>query len=213
MKRAETLRHFDAAKLLELDLSASVLADVKHRYQQNRLEILDLRNRATREAWVDSARFNEEVRKLERELRHQLGPDDYDVLLYATGKPNRVVLQQVLAGSSAEDAGLEPEDVVVRYGTLEIFHPSDLAEASTRSATSSNIKLGTTRRGSRGIRRVAWAVPAPAPAELSRARACFNTCEISTATETTGRVRPALTGAAAKIWHARTWTALTWVTA
>lgn len=149
MQHAGTLRRFDAAKLLEQDLSASVVADVKHRYEQNRLEILHLRDRAIREAWVDSARFDEEVRKLERGLRHQLGPDDYDVLLYATGEPNRVVLQQVLAGSSAEDAGLEPEDVVVRYGTREIFHPSDLVEATTAGQIGESVELTVIRGAER----------------------------------------------------------------
>ena len=144
-RRVGTLRHFDQTKLLEQGFGEALVADIQQRYEQNRLEILELRDRATREAWVDSPRFEDEVIGLERGLRNQLGPDDYDVLLYATGEPNRVVLQRVIEGSSAADAGLEADDVVVRYAGREIFRPGDLLAATSAGQAGEMVEIAVTR--------------------------------------------------------------------
>ena len=144
-RRVGTLRHFDQAKLLEQGLREALVADIQQRYEQNRLEILELRDRATREAWVNSPRFEDEVIELEQGLRNQLGPDDYDVLLYATGEPNRVVLQRVLAGSSAAEAGLEADDVVVRYASREIFRPRDLLDATSAGQAGEMVEIAVIR--------------------------------------------------------------------
>ena len=56
------------------------------------MERLYLRDRASRENWLDSDRFREALRKLESRsetLRNELGDDGYDRYLYASGGSNR----------------------------------------------------------------------------------------------------------------------------
>jgi len=143
--RVRNFRHFDQAKLLEQGFAEALADDIRRSYEQNQLEILELRDRATREAWVDSPRFEDEVVALEQDLRTRLGPNDYDVLLYATGEPNRVILQRVIEGSSAAGAGLEADDVVVRYANREIFRPRDLLAATSAGRAGEMVEIAVIR--------------------------------------------------------------------
>ena len=54
--------------------------------------------------------------------------DEYDRMLYASGKQNRVVLSHVLHGSPAQNAGLETGDVVLSYDDVRIFTDDDSVE-------------------------------------------------------------------------------------
>ena len=61
--------------------------------------------------------------------QEELGDDDYDLLLYASGRNNRVLLSDVLQNSPAAAAGIEPGDLLVRYDDRAVFNTRDLLSA------------------------------------------------------------------------------------
>ena len=67
------------------------------------------------------AREWQELRASLNGLRTELGDDDYDRYLYATGQPNRLSITDVLEGSPAKQAGIRPGDVLVSYAGQRVF--------------------------------------------------------------------------------------------
>lgn len=85
---------------------------------------VELNDRARREGWIDTSRYNEEMEALSTfnsPVRNELGDDRYDRYLYAMGRPNRVIVGGVMPTSQAEKAGLSRGDVVVRYGGESVY--------------------------------------------------------------------------------------------
>ena len=138
---------FDAARLLASGLAedeVARLAEVHDRYQ---LDQLYLRNQAVREGWQQTPRFQHEGRALEQELRTELGELDYDRLLWASGRPNRVAVANVLARSPAEQAGLAPGDVILRYDDRAIFDLHDIVTATTEGELGTQVPVDLSRGG------------------------------------------------------------------
>jgi hypothetical protein len=138
---------FDSDALLALDIPADEVARLRELYETNQLDILYLRDQAAREGWMNRPRFREEMRDLRSSLQNELDPSQYDLLLYATGRPNRVVLQGVLSGSPAERAGLRDGDVILRYGDQTILNARELSRATTSGRAGSSVPLEVLRDG------------------------------------------------------------------
>ena len=118
-------------------LAAGVEPGVASEYlrRQNRLEMerLELRDRASRQGWLDSDRFLEQLGKLEADvgaLREEIGDDSYDRFLYLTGQPNRVLVASVIDDSPAQLAGMEAGDIVLDYADSRVFSFTDLRNAT-----------------------------------------------------------------------------------
>ncbi len=123
--------------LLAAGIDPTTAADIKRRRDDLTLAEIYLRDQATREQWLDSPRFRQEMEDIDRQrtsIRDEIGDDRYDRYLAALGEPNRVRIAEVLAASPAADAGLQPGDLVLRYGDTRIFAPDDLV-SETRSGT------------------------------------------------------------------------------
>jgi len=60
-----------------------------------------------------------------------------------------VRIQNVAVGSPADKAGLERDDIVVRFGNMEIHHGEELVEAVRESETGQEISLEVIHRGQR----------------------------------------------------------------
>jgi S1-C subfamily serine protease len=71
-----------------------------------------------------------ELADLRARLREEVGDEDYDLVLWATGQENRVIITDVLLTSPARAADLRSGDVIVRYGDEKIFSVSDLQHAT-----------------------------------------------------------------------------------
>lgn len=138
---------FDPGLLLDLEMDAEDVTRVRRHFDANQLEILFLRDRATREGWMRQPRFANEMQTLNGSLREELGDADYDALLWATGRPNRVELSALLGGSPAIDAGLEDGDIVLRYDDLEIFHATALQQATRSGESGSSVTIDVLRGG------------------------------------------------------------------
>jgi hypothetical protein len=123
--------------LLAAGTDAATAADIKQRNDDLALAAMYLRDRATREHWADTPRFEEEMAAIEGQrtsIREEIGDDGYDRYLAALGEPNRVRVEDVMTESSAARVGLQQGDVVLRYGDARIFTPGDLVNA-TRGGT------------------------------------------------------------------------------
>jgi len=109
------------------------------------MEIINLRHQATREGWLHSGRFPRELQNLRSGLREEIGDESFDLLLYATGRKNRVVITDVLGDSPGERAGLRPGDVVLSYDGKRIFKTTGLQRATTQGRLGDRITVEVLR--------------------------------------------------------------------
>ncbi len=115
--------------LLDAGIGPDMAAYIQERLDAAELEQVYLRDRAMREGWVTSPRFHQELRKHQNtvaELRGEIGDDNYDRLLYASGRPNRVIARDVMLGSAAEQYGIETDDHIIEYAGQRVFTSNDL---------------------------------------------------------------------------------------
>lgn len=142
--------HFDPAPVLAAGFPPEEVARFRARLDELELERLYLRDRATREGWLDTPRFREESGALGRAflgLRDEFDEGLYDWVLYSTGHPNRVAVTEVLSGSAAEAAGLRGGDVIVRYDQRLVLSPSELRDATADGRAGELIAVEVQRRG------------------------------------------------------------------
>jgi len=117
---------FDGEALGKEGLDREQVARVKSAWERNQLAQLELADLATREGWRGQARYRREMQGLRTELRAELGDEGYDQMLYATGVPNRIVVQRVFSDSAASSAGLRAGDHVLSYDGQRIRNSGEL---------------------------------------------------------------------------------------
>ena len=136
---------FDEEGLLAVQVDPVEVRRLRERWEQFELEKLELSHSSAREGRGFSARNWREQRQLKQSLREELGDESYDLLLFATGRSNRVVVREVLDRSPARDAGLEPGDTILRYDDARIFDPGELRHASTLGESGEFVRVEVLR--------------------------------------------------------------------
>jgi hypothetical protein len=139
----------DQESLVAAGVDAGTAAEIMRRQSRLDMQRLELRDQASREGWLDSERFIEELRKMGGDavaLREEIGDDAYDRFLYLTGQPNRVVVASVIDGSPAQLAGVEAGDLVLDYADSRVFAYADL-RAATRAGERGEYVLVRVQRG------------------------------------------------------------------
>jgi predicted metalloprotease with PDZ domain len=114
------------------------------------MERLYLHDQATREGWLETPRYRQEniiLNEREEELRLELGDADYDRYLYGTGQPNRVIIQSVIEGSPAQEAGIQSQDIVYSYAGNRLYDIRDLITATTEGIANESVLLEIVRDG------------------------------------------------------------------
>jgi hypothetical protein len=106
---------FDAEGLLAHGVQPAEVERVREAFDDSELALLELDNQARREEWYRDPRYRQELRDLRMALRAELGDDRFDLLLYATGRKNRVAVSDLLEGSAAQRSGLQPGDEILSY--------------------------------------------------------------------------------------------------
>jgi hypothetical protein len=132
---------FDAEGLLESGVSAADVARLQTFFEESALESLELRDRATREGWVESPRFVQATVAQRMATRSQLGDEAFDQFLYATHRTNRVRARSVLPNGAAARAGLRPGDVILRYDGKSVFGARELQGATTQGEAGRTVTL------------------------------------------------------------------------
>jgi hypothetical protein len=143
----ESIGVFEEARLIEAGISRDEVERLRDRFDRSRMDELYLNDQATREGWLHSVRQRAEIRDLRQGLRDEIGDDNYDLLLYATGMNNRVIVSDVLRASPAMEAGILPGDVLVRYDGRRIFNRFELKIATSEGKAGSTVALDLVRAG------------------------------------------------------------------
>ena len=146
-KRGTRRAGFDEAALLERGLHPDDISRLRERYESSEMDELYLRDRATREEWVFRPRYQRQLLKIRQQLRTEVGDEDYDLMLYASGKDNRVVLTHLLHGSPALESGLRVGDVVQSYDGVRVFSTRDLQRVTAQSSSDRVVPVRVLRDG------------------------------------------------------------------
>ncbi len=136
---------FQAAKLQDAGVSEDAVQQLRERHDRGVLDELYLQDQAAREGWLHSARYRRELQGLRTELREELGEGDYDRLLYAVGRKNRVITVSVLHASPAMEAGILAGDVIYSYDGRRIFDLRTLKLATSQGQLGFTVSVGVVR--------------------------------------------------------------------
>jgi hypothetical protein len=144
---ADEVPWFDEVGLREGNISPHEVERLRALFDSSEMDLLELRHQAVREGWYRTGRYWIEVRDMRQALRQELGDETFDLLLYATGRPNRAVVQEVLRDSPGDGAGLQPGDVVLSYGDKRVYNAKQLSRATTSGERGERVVLDVERDG------------------------------------------------------------------
>ena len=136
--------------LIATGIPAGQAALIQSRLDEYDLKQLYLKDRASREGWLNTARYRKEQRQAQnayRELRSEIGDDAYDRMLYALGQANRVVVRDIMQNSSAEQYGLQAKDRVYEYDGRRVFTGQELNDLVTQGGDAGTLVLVRVQRG------------------------------------------------------------------
>jgi hypothetical protein len=138
--------------LLRAGVTPEAADDLVWRRSQLSLARLELRDEAARDGWLGTARYREELRRINEQqvsVEDEIGLDAYDRYLFETGQPNRVAVDSVLPGSAGEESGLLSGDVIERYGDTPVLDFEDLRAATSTGVRGELVPVSVVRAGQR----------------------------------------------------------------
>lgn len=148
LNRMNNLQTTDS--LLKAGISEAVATDIVRRRNEVELQKLELRDKASRENYINTSRYVRELNTLNEKqvsLRDELGDEAYDLYLYANGQANRVKVLSVMQGSAAEEAGIKDADVVVSYAQQRLFEWVELKNATSEGELGEYVTIDVLRSG------------------------------------------------------------------
>ena len=135
--------------LTAIGIPSEQAALIQSRLDEYDLKQLYLKDRASREGWLNTPRYRKEQREATnayRELRAEIGDAAYDRMLYALGQANRVVVRDIMQNSSAEQYGLQANDRVYEYDGQRVFTSQELNDLVTRGGDAGALVLVRVQR-------------------------------------------------------------------
>ena len=143
-------RSLTAENLTRAGVDPELANDIIQRKNDIDLKKLELRDRATREHYLGTSRYNRELNALtanEVSLREEIGDAAFDSYLYATGQNNRVRVSSVMNGSQAEIAGIQNGDIIISYDGKNLFDWGELQRATTLGERGEYVDMNVLRDG------------------------------------------------------------------
>ena len=134
--------------LIATGIPADQATLIQARLDEYDLKQLYIKDRASREGWLKTARYNKEQRQAQnayRELRPEIGDDAYDRMLYALGQVNRVVVRDIMQNSTAEQYGLQANDRINEYDGQRVFSSQELNELVTQGTSGAPVLVRVQR--------------------------------------------------------------------
>ena len=134
--------------LIDAGIEAEQAAWIQARLDEIDLQQLYLKDRATREGWLNKPRYHRERRQhlnAVTGLREEIGDDAYDRMLYTLGRANRVVIRDTMLNSPAEQYGLQAGDRIIEYNGQRVFATNELNTLTSGGDGSSMILLRVQR--------------------------------------------------------------------
>lgn len=136
--------------LLEAGVNEALAADIMRRKGENDFKRLDLRDRATREGYLNTQRYREELNAINANqvsIREEIGDEAYDRYLYAAGRNNRVKVTSVMSTSPAEQIGILKGDMILSYNDKKIFSWGEIRQATTKGLRGEPVNIVILRDG------------------------------------------------------------------
>lgn len=136
--------------LVKAGINEELAADIVRRRNETDMKILELRDRASREGYLNTGRYTREMNELrehDTSLRDEIGDDYYDSYLYASGQSNRVRVASVMMGSPAEMSGMNNGDMILNYDDRRMFSWSELQDATSRGERGEYVNVSVLRNG------------------------------------------------------------------
>jgi hypothetical protein len=138
---------FSEGALLELGIDPEEVARLRDRFEALEVVKRELEDRATREGWRPTGAYGSAVLDMYAELREEVGDEDYDNILYASGQSNRIETERVLGESTADNAGIRPGDRIISYAGKRIFDESSLITLTAGGEAGENTRVEVLRDG------------------------------------------------------------------
>jgi PDZ domain-containing protein len=138
---------FDAPALAKANVPSHEVDRLRRLFEESELEVLQLRDRATRDGWAETPRFLQELYETRAGLRAEVGDETFDWLLYATQRPNRVVARSLLSNGAAAQAGLQAGDIILRYDGRTIFKGGELQNATRQGKAGRPVVMEVMTKG------------------------------------------------------------------
>ena len=143
-------RMYSMESLLRGGIDQSLAETIVRRKNAVELQRLALQDRATRERYLDTARYFDELQQINNNdisLREELGDERYDEYLFNSKQNNRIRISSVMLGSSAEQAGIQKNDVVLSYDNKNMYTWQELKEATTEGSLGEYVAISIYRKG------------------------------------------------------------------
>lgn len=143
-------RTFTIDRLIKGGIDSATAEDIVRRKNAVELKRLELSDRATREDYMNTQRYFDELDEIDQtdiDLREELGDEQYDDYLYNSKQTNRIRIISVMLGSAAEQAGLEKNDIILSYNNKRMFTWSELKQATSEGELGEYTSVNISRRG------------------------------------------------------------------
>ncbi len=143
-------RTFTIDRLINGGVSSVVAEDIVRRKSSVEIKRLELSDRATRENYMNTQRYFDELASIDESdinLREELGDDQYDEYLYKSKQSNRIRIISVMLGSAAERAGLEKNDIILSYDDKRMFTWPELKQATAEGELGDYTSINISRNG------------------------------------------------------------------
>lgn len=144
-------RLYSLDNLIKGGIAPSLAEDIVRRKNSIELKRLELQDRATREGYLNTQRYYDELEEINRydvSLRDELGDLRYDEYLYNSKQNNRIRISSVMLGSAAEQAGIQAGDVVLSYNNNRMFNWQELKDATSEGQLGEYVSISIYRNGS-----------------------------------------------------------------
>ena len=143
-------RIYNLENLIRGGVDAGIAEDIVRRKNSVELKKLELNDRAKRDNYLGTQRFNDELENISRQdvdLREELGDQAYDEYLFNSKQNNRIRIISVMLGSAAEQAGIQKNDVVINYDNNRMFSWQELKNATSEGQLGDYVSIDIFREG------------------------------------------------------------------
>lgn len=145
-----TQRLYNLDNLIRGGIDATQAEDIVRRKNSIELQRLALQDRATRDGYLNTQRYYDELAEINKQdvsLREELGDDRYDEYLYNSKQNNRIRISSVMLGSAAEQAGIQKGDIVLSYNNHRMFSWQELKDATSEGELGEYVGINVYRNG------------------------------------------------------------------
>lgn len=144
-------RLYNIENLVKGGIDAAVAEDIVRRKNSIELKKLELHDFAKRENYLGTQRYIDELESINKQdvnLRDELGDEAYDNYLFNSKQNNRIKIASVMLGSTAEQVGIQQNDIVLSYDDERMFSWQELKNATSEGQLGEYVSIDIYRDGS-----------------------------------------------------------------